>query len=89
MDNKKLMVVEIIYFDREYGQIYSKEQYRETWTGTDDEIFERFYKENNRLKYCNGSYFKFGNPEHDKQYREWINVHFNVEFYMKHGGDMW
>ena len=34
---------------------------RETlaWEGTKEEIFKRFDKENNRLRYCNGSHYKF------------------------------
>jgi len=36
------------------------------------DIFEQFYKLNNRLKYCNGSYYKFQNEEMKKKYLDWL-----------------
>jgi hypothetical protein len=38
---------------------------------TEDALFEEFYKKNNQLRYCNGSYYKFQNPEQQKKYQEW------------------
>lgn len=39
---------------------------------TEHDLFIQFYKLNNRLRYCNGSYYKFVDPEMDKKYREWL-----------------
>lgn len=42
--------------------------------GNDDiELFEKFYKMNNSLRYCNGSYFKFKDKEWIQKYNEWLN----------------
>ena len=38
---------------------------------TEDALFEEFYKKNNELRYCNGSYYEFQNPEKQKEYQEW------------------
>ena len=38
---------------------------------TEDALFEKFYKKNNQLRYCNGSYYEFQNPEKQKEYQEW------------------
>lgn len=41
--------------------------------GDDDiQLFEVFYKMNNRLRYCNGSYYTFKDSEWDIKYNEWI-----------------
>jgi hypothetical protein len=40
---------------------------------TEDALFEEFYKKNNQLRYCNGSYFEFQNPEQQEKYQEWRN----------------
>lgn len=45
----------------------------ETFKGTKEEIFKRFEKENNRLKYCNGSFYKFVNNKLYKEFRNWYD----------------
>jgi hypothetical protein len=35
-------------------------------------LFEQFYKLNNSLRYCNGSYFKFQDKEWEEKYKEWL-----------------
>ena len=35
-------------------------------------LFEQFYKLNNSLRYCNGSYYKFQNKEWENKYDEWL-----------------
>jgi hypothetical protein len=40
---------------------------------TDIEIFETFYKENNSLRYCNGSFYTFVLREWTKKYHEWLD----------------
>jgi len=36
------------------------------------EMFEEFYKSNNKLRYCNGSYLKFKDMENQKKYTKWL-----------------
>ncbi len=38
---------------------------------TEDALFEAFYKKNNRLRYCNGSYYKFEDKSVEAKYNEW------------------
>jgi len=35
-------------------------------------IFEQFYKLNNSLRYCNGSYYKFQQQEWKDKYDKWL-----------------
>ena len=72
-----------------YQDHVSKEKDIETWRGSEDEIFNKFYKKNQELKYCNGHYYKFADSAIQKQYKEWIDKNYNISFYIKHGGDMW
>ena len=37
-------------------------------------IFEKFYKMNNSLKYCNGSYYKFNDIEWQDKYNDWLKT---------------
>lgn len=52
INSKEEVDVEVIYFN-DY-----KESKRETWHGTLTDIFTRFDRANNSLRYCNGSYYK-------------------------------
>ena len=36
------------------------------------EIFEKFYKKNNQLRYCNGSYYLWTSKEWDDKYAAWL-----------------
>lgn len=38
----------------------------------DIDLFEQFYKLNNSLRYCNGSYYKFVSNEWDQKYNQWL-----------------
>lgn len=40
---------------------------------TEHELFIRFYKLNNKLRYCNETYYKFADGEMEKKYAEWLN----------------
>ena len=58
-------------------------QKTEEWIGNRETIFRKFYDENNRLRYCNGSYFKFKDSETQCEYIEWLrglsqNERFNM-----------
>lgn len=35
-------------------------------------LFEQFYKLNNSLRYCNGSYYKFQDKDWENRYQEWL-----------------
>ncbi len=39
---------------------------------TEIDIFEKFYKLNNSLRYCNGSYYKFETKDWQDKYNEWL-----------------
>jgi hypothetical protein len=41
------------------------------WEGSPEEIYKRFDKENNSLRYCNGSYYKFKNDDDHSNYIKW------------------
>ena len=43
----------------------------ETWEGTKEEIFKKFDKKNNSLRYCNGSYYKFEDETLNTEYLKW------------------
>jgi len=36
------------------------------------DCFEQFYKLNNSLRYCNGSYYKFQDNTIEKDYKDWL-----------------
>jgi hypothetical protein len=47
---------------------------QKTISGENDiEIFEKFYKENNSLRYCNGSFYTFVSEKWTNAYREWLD----------------
>lgn len=41
---------------------------------TEIELFETYEKMNNRLRYCNGSYYEFVDKEIEKRYFEWLKT---------------
>lgn len=63
------------YWDRvSYTSCNSQVKYEETLTANVEvDIFETFYKKNNQLRYCNGSYFRFKDEEWRDKYSEWLN----------------
>ncbi len=40
--------------------------------GNKIELFETFYRMNNSLRYCNGSYYKFQDKKIENQYQQWL-----------------
>ena len=65
---------EIEYWDRvDYYSGRSEVKRIEIWEGSKEEIFKKFYESNNRLRYCNGSYYKFKNKLIEKEYEEWYD----------------
>jgi len=35
-------------------------------------LFEQFYKLNNSLRYCNGSYYEFQDKQWKQKYKDWL-----------------
>ena len=62
------------YFDRvSYTSCNSEIKKQEEINGISNiDIFEQFYKKNNQLRYCNGSYYKFQDIEWEHKYNEWL-----------------
>jgi len=57
-----------------------------TWEGTKEEIFKRFDKANNRLRYCNGSYYEFQDKTLKTEYLNWYkSLDKNTKFKMFYG----
>jgi hypothetical protein len=48
---------------------------------TKEEIFKEFYNKNNSLRYCNGSYWKFTDPEIEKEYEEFKKSYNTINNY--------
>ena len=64
--------VEVEYWNRIDAYTHgSKLVKTETWEGTEEEIFKKFAAANNRLRYCNGTYWKFKIKEMQDQYIAW------------------
>jgi len=68
------MNVELNYWDRKnYTSFDSEIKRQETIDAENDiTIFEQFYKKNNSLRYCNGSYYKFVSQEWQDKYDAWL-----------------
>ena len=46
----KTMEIKVEFWNRHSGEIYSHKDREEVWTGTEDEIFAKFYKQNNSYR---------------------------------------
>lgn len=58
----------------------------EEWEGTKEEIFKKFDKQNNSLRYCNGSHYKFENKNLETKYQDWYkSLSQNTKFNMYYG----
>jgi hypothetical protein len=70
------MKVVLDYYDKiDYKSIRSEIKNQETIEDDNDiAIFEKFYKMNNSLKYCNGSYYKFNDIEWRDKYNDWLKT---------------
>jgi hypothetical protein len=69
------MRVELNYWDTVDYKSPRSEIKRTEYIESDNEIdiFETFYKKNNRLRYCNGAYYTFNSQEWYSKYREWLD----------------
>ena len=77
----------IEYWDRvSHTSCKSEIKKVETWEGTKERIFKRFDKSNNRLRYCNGSYYKFEDETLNREYINWYHsLEENTKFNMYYG----
>lgn len=67
------MTVTLNYYDRDYNSTRSKIVSQKDINVSDDiDCFEQFYKLNNQLRYCNGSYYQFIDKEWENKYLEWL-----------------
>jgi hypothetical protein len=58
----------------------------EEWEGSEEEIFKKFYKQNNSLRYCNGSHYKFEDKNLETKYQDWYkSLDKNIQFSMYYG----
>ncbi len=62
------------YWDKiDYRSVFSEIKRQEELEANNDiEMFEKFYKLNNSLRYCNGSYYKFQDNQWEKKYQAWL-----------------
>lgn len=69
------MKAEIDFYQRtDIFSAYSNKVRTETIEDTDCiGLFEQFYKLNNQLKYCNGSYYEFQDLDIKAKYKEWLS----------------
>lgn len=57
------------YYEDQTSEVVSQKNIEGT---TEIELFEKFYKLNNSLRYCNGSYYKWVDKEMELKYSEWL-----------------
>ena len=79
--------VKVLRFDRrDYISSNSTLTEEKTIVDFKENIFKKFYEDNNRLRYCNGSYYDFADADIKKEYREWYNgLPEHVKFNMYYG----
>ena len=46
----------------------------EEWKGTFDEVCEKLYVLNNKLRYCNGDYYQFEDKDMQSNFRIWYDL---------------
>ena len=71
------MEIVLDYWDRkDYQYSWESEIKNQKTIEADDDIaiFEKFYKMNNSLRYCNGSYYKFNDKQWQDKYNEWLKT---------------
>jgi hypothetical protein len=68
------MKVTLDYYDRVSYTNWDSEIKKQKEIEDDTEIglFEQFYKLNNSLRYCNGSYYKFQDKDWENKYNAWL-----------------
>jgi hypothetical protein len=68
------MKVTLDYYDKiDNYSVFSEIKRQEIIEGDNDiTLFEIYYKLNNSLRYCNGSYYKFQDKNWQEKYNEWL-----------------
>lgn len=82
------MKIEVDYYDRiDIYSPYSEVKRSEIIEAeTEDAIFEELYKRNNRLRYCNGCYYKCKSNVDDEKFRQWnMSLSHNRSFNLYYG----
>jgi len=62
-----MQTLRAVFFDN-----YKPTEKTKKFLGETDQIFEEFYKLNNSLRYCNGSYWKFMEQKTEQEYYDWL-----------------
>ena len=76
------MIAAIEYWDKvSYTTSASEIKRTENWEDTKEGIFKKFDKQNNRLRYCNGSYFKFEDETTSKGNAAMLQMGFSFFIY--------
>jgi len=77
--------MKVEYWNTPYQGAKSELVRTEDWPDT-DESFVKYYQLNNRLKYCNGSYYKFVSDEVRRRYtEEFFDKYHTIENYYRGG----
>ena len=83
---KKIKV--IIEYWGDVNHLTTREEIKKTeiWLDKEEEIFKKFDKLNNKLKYCNSSYLKFQDEKLLSKYNKWYNsLNKTTQFNMYYG----
>lgn len=69
----------------DYYSDYEKKR-TEEWNDTFDKVCEKMERSNNRLRYCNGSYYKFADKQLEQDYVFWYHlISENRAFHLYYG----
>jgi len=66
------MKIILDYYDLDERYISVLFRQKEIEGDNEIQLFETFYKLNNSLRYCNGSYYKFNDKEVEIKYNLWL-----------------
>jgi len=66
------MKVTLEYWDRKDNNINSSLVSTKEIEGDEIVLFEKFYKLNNSLRYCNGAYYKWEDKSWTDRYQDWL-----------------
>ena len=69
-----MITLKIAYWDRiSYTSSGSEiKRVEDLSAENEDALFEIFYKKNNQLRYCNGSFYQFVDDADQERYRSWV-----------------
>ena len=68
------MIAKLEYWDKidYYNWKSEVKRTQEIEAPTEIELFEQFFIMNDKLRYCNGSFYKFSDVSQEKRYYEWV-----------------